>query len=135
MSKKHIISMTYKPKIEKVFSGVCCQTIRTLRKKSFEVGDQATIFEWSGRPYYSEWGRRLEVKIIDAEDLIIYEDCVFRNYSYEPNTFYRYLWSEMSVLAHADGISPPTGEELKRVLTGGRKIPDEGIKMKIIRWR
>ena len=130
---KHILAMSYKPKIEKVFLGICCQTIRIQRKKPFEVGDTATIFEWSGKPYHSRWGRRLEVEITDVEDIIIYDDIVRRRVNeYECENV---LWSELDFLAEADYIEPPTGEELKKVLTGGKKIPQEGIKMQIIRWR
>ena len=37
-------------------------------------------------------------------------------------------------LAKRDGIVPPTGEELGRVLLSMHKIPDAGLPAQIIRW-
>jgi len=37
-------------------------------------------------------------------------------------------------VAARDGIEPPTGEALCRVLSGMHTIPDEGIEAQVVRW-
>ncbi|MDD5048078.1 MAG: hypothetical protein PHH09_04050 [Methanoregulaceae archaeon] len=41
----------------------------------------------------------------------------------------------MDTVAKLDGIDPPTGIELGRVLASKNKIPEKGIDAQIIRWK
>ena len=53
---KYNIPLTYKPKIPKVLSGECTQTIRAGRK--FKTGDLISFHGWEGKPYRSKWSFR-----------------------------------------------------------------------------
>ena len=44
---RHVMAMTYAPKIDAVQDGRCTQTIRTMRKKEIEGGDS---IPWMDRP-------------------------------------------------------------------------------------
>jgi len=43
------------------------------------------------------------------------------------------VWS-MILTAKADGIDPPTGEALEKVMKEYHRIPDEGLEAQILRW-
>lgn len=66
------IPMSYGPKLDAVFEGRCRQTIR--KGDKYEVGQRRWIFEWSGRPYRSKWGRRMLVEIVKVCRLGLTED-------------------------------------------------------------
>lgn len=54
---KHILPLTYKPKIQDVRSGKCCQTIRPKSEnKPKQVDDWVMFHGWEGKPYRSSWG-------------------------------------------------------------------------------
>jgi len=56
---KHVLPLTYKPKIEEVKTGRCTQTIRPVsNSKSKEINDLVMFHGWGGRPYYSSWSWR-----------------------------------------------------------------------------
>ena len=60
------MSLTYGPKIEAVFNDECHQTIRLVRSDApLSVADRLTLHTWSGRPYRSPWGRRLDTLVAD----------------------------------------------------------------------
>lgn len=66
----HILSLTYKPKIDPVFKGQIRQTIRTYNPgKPKMPGDKILLHEWTGKPYRSPWGRRFEGTV--AETIIL----------------------------------------------------------------
>lgn len=115
----HVLSMTYPPKIERVFKGEITQTIRRWwpGKPLKKVGDSLIIHTWEGKPYRSKWGKRLYATITHAD--IIALDTITDE--------------ELTALAELDGIEPPTAEELKRTLSklnGGLVGGD----YQVIRW-
>lgn len=62
--RTHVMGLTYGPKIDAVFSGECHQTIRLVRSDApWNVGDKLILHTWTGRPYRSPWGRRLDARI------------------------------------------------------------------------
>jgi len=129
-ARKWNIPLTYPPKIKAVQDGNCTQTIRVGDK--FRVGDLVSFHGWEERPYRSKRGFRTPYwGIILVEDISIYSNGI---YSPWPDMFCEWDTPEMDALASLDGIDPPTGEELGRVLTSMHKIPDEGLSAQIIIW-
>ena len=56
---KHILPLTYEPKIPDVLSGKCTQTIRPISyTKPKNKGDLVMFHGWEGKPYYSKWSFR-----------------------------------------------------------------------------
>ena len=56
---KHILPLTYEPKIPDVISGKCTQTIRPMsNKKEKSKGDFVMFHGWAGKPYRSKWSFR-----------------------------------------------------------------------------
>lgn len=56
---KHILPLTYEPKIQDVIDGKCTQTIRPISSTKFkEKGDLVMFHGWSGQPYFSKWSFR-----------------------------------------------------------------------------
>lgn len=54
--RKHVLPLTYAPKIPAVLDGRCTQTIRAGRK--FKTGDLVMFHGWEGLPYRSKWSFR-----------------------------------------------------------------------------
>lgn len=136
MTRKHILPLTYAPKIPKVLSGECIQTIRPGRK--YQVGALVMFHGWEDRPYRSKWSFRTPYwKIHTVWDVRIYRDgIVFLERKggpdYSPEMFR--MWPFLDWLAVLDGIDPPTGTELGRVLTNMHKLPSDGLPSQVIRW-
>ncbi len=129
--RKWVIPLTYPPKIPKVLSGECTQTIRPGRK--FEPYDLVSFHGWEGRPYWSKWSFRTpyhEIQLV--EDIILFAGGI---YSEWPDVFSPWDSPVMDTVAKLDGIDPPTGIELGRVLASKNKIPEKGIDAQIIRWK
>lgn len=65
---KHILPLTYEPKIADVRDGFCIQTIRPgSESRPKNVGDFVMFHGWSGVPYRSKWNWRTPyMKIIDT---------------------------------------------------------------------
>jgi hypothetical protein len=96
------------------------------------MGDLVSFHGWEGRPYRSKWSFRTPYwALILVEDISIYSNGI---YSPWPDRFCEWDTPEMDALASLDGIDPPTGEELGRVLTSMHRIPDEGLSAQIITW-
>jgi hypothetical protein len=68
---KHVLPLTYEPKIKDVINGVCRQTIRPKSKvKPKEIGDLVCFHGWIGKPYRSKWSfRTLYWKIVEVFDI------------------------------------------------------------------
>lgn len=132
---KHVMPMTYQPKRDAVFNGKCTQTLRLGRK--YEVGDSILIFEWSGKPYRSKWGRRVRVKVTDVLDCGVSDPgIVFPLGMHTPMV----AWKDPAAnyLALLDGIDPPTGVEWKRVimsLNGLKTFGPGALPSQIVRWK
>lgn len=122
------IPLTYKPKIEAVFAGTIRQTIRLGRR--YKVGDSVTLYEWSGRPRRSKWGRRKDAVLTVVRDVhcdadgVTWSECEFTWWQGNVGNF----------LAQADGIDPPTGLELKRVLESFHGPFIAPVEAQILRW-
>ncbi len=125
--RKWNIPLTYAPKIPGVLNGSIWQTIRAGRK--YRVGDLVSFHGWSGRPYRSPWSFRTPYAALKAViPITILTDGIEAPREFRP-------WSLLDGIARLDGIEPPTGAELYRVLSGMHKIPDDGIEAQILRWR
>lgn len=128
--KKHVLSLTYEPKVIPVLTGKCHQTIRLGRQ--FKKGDLIMFHGWAGLPYRSPWSFRTPYYCIkEVVDIEITPDCMI-----DLKTFAGMSWEspEMDEIARLDGIDPPTGVELFRVLSRLNKIPDTGVAGQIIRF-
>jgi len=127
--KKHVMALTYKPKIEPVRDGRCIQTIRKGRK--FSVGDSILIHGWEGRPYRSKWSWRLRVEVQHIQNISIDARGIHRASHAIP-----LRWGSISVaeIAKNDFIKPSTGEALKEVLFGLNGVPTKSEAYQIIRW-
>ncbi len=127
---KHILPLTYAPKIPAVLSGGCTQTIRAGRK--FNRGDLVSFHGWDGRPYRSRWSFRTPYwETVCAVDIEIHPWGFL-----DEITQMELYWDQpyANTIAARDGIVPATGEELGRVLLAMHKIPPEGLPAQIIRW-
>ena len=116
--RKHVMAITYAPKIEPVRDGRCTQTIRAGRRVA--VGDEILFHGWAGRPYRSKWDWRKRV----TEGI---------QYS---NNLTIWRWYEIIVdsIAEHDFIDPPAGEALRDVLFGLNGAPKEPQQYQVIRW-
>ena len=128
--RKWNIPLTYAPKIAGVLAGSIRQTIRTGRK--FSPGDLVSFHGWSGRPYRSPWSFRTPYfPLTQVIPIVIFEGGIA-----DPSWgWMEFLpWSDLDDLARLDGIEPPTGAELYRVLSALNPIPEGGVEAQIIRW-
>ena len=84
----------------------------------------------AGRPYRSKWGRRLDVEVTEVHSIRVYDWGIIDEHGFGCT------WNApgMSRLARLDGIDPPTGLELKRLLFEMNKSK-QGAEYQIIRWR
>ena len=124
--RKWNIPLTYEPKIAGVRDGTIRQTIRAGAK--YRIGDLVSFHGWSGRPYRSPWSFRTPYcSLIQVIPITIYPSGIEA-----PGEVRR--WDLLDEIARLDGIEPPTGEALCRVLSGMHKIPDEGVEAQILRW-
>ncbi|HEY3419367.1 MAG TPA: hypothetical protein VGK23_02320 [Methanomassiliicoccales archaeon] len=111
----HIMSLTYKSKINDVQAGKCRQTIRTHKENPCKhVGDKIILHTWSGKPYRSPWGWRYESKI-ESLAVLFYSDGVWHMADSE-GMFHPCESAVMDEIAKADGIFPPTKERLEATL-------------------
>ena len=126
------VPLTYLPKIPKVISGECTQTIRTGRK--YAVGDLIRFYTWTGKPYRSKRQTITEYMPIIEVIGVYLGNCTFGYMSVGCG----YHWNSPLIdeIARRDGIVPPTGEALRDVLIQKNgKIPENGIESQIVRWK
>lgn len=128
----HLLSFTYKPKIDAVFSGECTQTIRKVRKRQIKPGDRLLIHTWTGKPRYSRWGQRItvgvtEVIYITVLDWGVLEGTVAHSWLYRGDPL-------LLELAERDHIDPPTPEVLRDVLKT-LNAPEWTGEYNVIRWK
>jgi hypothetical protein len=123
------LPLTYPPKIPGVIAGTIRQTIRVTKKTHYCVGDRVAFHGWAGTPYRSPWSFRTELLPLRvAQDIIIFPKGIsLVNGLVTP-------WGELVILATLDGIDPPTGIELGRVLCEYNDVPESGAPGQIIRW-
>jgi hypothetical protein len=131
------LPLTYAPKVESVFSGVCRQSIR--RGERFSVGDKITFFTWAGKPYRSKWDRRYEARLTAAYPIKIIDARPTQNIvsilSDRVGDFPAILDDgDCASLARQDGIMPNTRAGLVAVLDalhGGKSLSG---KWQVLRW-
>jgi hypothetical protein len=106
MTKVHTISMTYKPKIEPVFSRECHRTLRFTRK--IKEGDKLLIHDWVGVPYRSKWGRRLYVEVMCVRSVIVDMKCI-KTLDRTGENWFSTPWEDdiAAYMAKEDGIVKP----------------------------
>lgn len=126
---KHVMALTYEPKIDAVRDGRCRQTIR--KGGRFSVGDSILMHGWEGRPYRSKWSWRLRVKVTHVDNITIDEQGIHRATHAVP---LRWESKRVDEIAKNDYIEHATGEELKNVLFGLNDVPDKIEPYQIIRW-
>lgn len=124
---KKILPLTYEPKIEGVINGTIRQTIRKGWK--YKVGDQIAFHGWEGKPYRSKWSFRT-----GYYELTQVIDCTIYPHGFRVTHFHHWTDWDVDAIARWDGIDPPTGVELGRVLNELNKIPQAGIYAQILRW-
>ncbi|MFA4971981.1 MAG: hypothetical protein WC683_05160 [bacterium] len=142
--KKHNLPLTYPPKIAAVLAEECTQTIRPGRR--FAIGDLLSLHGWEGKPYRSKWSFRTPYwPLVSVDDIWIERGgirltadttyCQVDQIRVEPILV---PWTLLDRLAAKDGIVPPTGEELGRVLLGMHekavKRAGGSFPAQIIRW-
>ena len=132
----HNLPITYRPKADAVFAGTCDQSMRKGNK--YAVGDALLIFEWTGKPYRSRWGRRLRAVVTETESVWLYHDgFVFPCHGTRPSHWQGTTWWQEDAanqLAIEDGIVPPTGVALRATLMklNGKDWQGE---YQIVHWR
>lgn len=126
MTRKWNLPLTYAPKIAGVCDGSIRQTIRVGRK--FSPGDLVSFHGWSGRPYRSTWSFRTPYAALKA----VIPITIYPGGIEAPGEIRS--WGLLDEIARLDGIEPPTGEALCRVLSGMHKIPFAGVGAQILRW-
>lgn len=138
--RHHSMPMTCKDKLERVFSGEIRQTIR--RGQRYQEGDALTIFEWTGTPYRSKWGRRIDEKVkvvfpimVKDSGVGVFNDGIVKNGLVNLSVV---PWSSdyINTLAWMDGVKPASGVRLKKVLM--EMHPDLDMKngeiFQVVRW-
>jgi len=133
---RHVMSITYQPKIEPVKDGRCTQTIRKGRRVA--EGDEILFHGWVGRPYRSKWDWRKRVTVTEVITICIDDILgIATLYSEKSNLLNWHSWGSQYVeqLAEYDFIDPPTGEALRGVLFGLNGAPDGPGEYQIIRWK
>ena len=128
--RKHVMAITYPPKIEPVKDGRCTQTIRAARKgRKVSAGDEILFHGWAGRPYRSKWDWRKRVKVYEVIDIEISAEGMLIE-----GTLHAWTSWYPGRLAEYDFIDPPTGEALRDVLFGLNGAPGGPEEYQIIRW-
>jgi len=131
--KKHVMAITYKPKIIPVLDNSCFQTIRKGRKVS--VGDSILFHGWIGKPYRSKWSWEKRVKVTMTTSIIVFDEGIsIINKEGEIGPVAHWSGDYCDRLAKEDFIEPATGEELKNVLFGLNGNPSAKEEYQIIRW-
>ena len=130
---KHVMAMTYAPKIAAVQDGRCTQTIRGMRKKEINVGDSILFHGWTDpkKPYNSKWNNRMRVTVTEViHFLASTEGLKFENTKTIP-------WDDIIIdtIAQRDFIDPPTGLALRDVLFELNGAPSTPENYQVIRWR
>lgn len=134
---KHVMAMTYEPKIKAVLDGRCRQTIRQGEK--VKTGDEILFHGWEGKPYRSKWDWRKRVVVTDVTPIAIYNTDLLNGVHFprtNPVSVFHWNHDRINRLARRDFIEPPTGEALRDVLfkLNNIKPSDESERYQIIKW-
>lgn len=130
---KRCLALTYAPKIEGVRNGTIRQTIR--EGYNYTAKDQVMFHGWEDRPYRSPWSWRTPYYTLTEVIHIAIGNSGLWFYPPKEIEGKFVPWHDLSVLASADGIVPPSGEALGKVLKGSQKFaPGQRIHAQILRW-
>jgi len=133
--RRHVKAFTYEPKIPAVLAGTCSQTIRKVGKVKVEAGDIITFHDWEGRPYWSSWTWSFEVEVSEVLKITACEGgIIVRPPGCMTTTLKKWTSPWARKLAETDGLQPPTGEELRRVLVSQMKRDEVVKQFQVIRW-
>ena len=98
--RKHVMALTYEPKIDSVRAGNCTQAIRPDKDKDIERSDTILFHGWEGRPYRSKWDWRYGPVVVKQVIRIrLYPEGV-----YYQDTEKMVPWERCEPLANLDGI-------------------------------
>ena len=128
---RHVMSITYEPKINAVQNGRCTQTIRSMRKKEIKVRDSILFHGWSGKAYRSKWNNKMRVTVTE----ILYFFASTEGVKFENSKIIPWDDIMIDILAMNDFIDPPTGQALRDVLFELNGAPSTPVEYQIIRWR
>jgi hypothetical protein len=143
-TKTHILSLTYKPKIDAVKAGICRQTIRRFKPdRPKHPGDKLLLHTWAGKPYRTPWDWRLETPI---KEVYVLEMPEGTDWGY-PGEYVLFFWKvlppntwsraalDLDELAARDGIDPPTHIGLEETLMKLNGLDSMiGTAWEVIRW-
>ena len=137
---KHVLPLTYEPKISDVRDGFCTQTIRQKSEsRPKKIGDFITFHGWEGTPYQSKWSWRMPyMKITDTFSIqflkITSNDTValLKEIPSGSDHFDRLAVKEMDKIAHLDGF-----DTFERMVIQFKKMYGKEIfttLFQVIRW-
>ena len=137
---RHVMALTYAPKIEAVKSGACCQTIRRYNyERPKRPGDKLILHTWAGRPYRSQWDWRLTTTIDSVWRLRFpgIRNGITASISF--NEGRDWLPTDgigLTNIAIDDGIEDPSAESLRATLKRLNGLVSLfGTEWEIIRWQ
>lgn len=122
----HKMTLSYKPKIPLIDAGTCTQTIRAGRK--VRAGDTVELIHYSGIPYQSPPSWEKTITISSVLPILACSNGIKHNVRHDWNAPF------MHNLARRDGITPGTGQELKKVLDSYYRLTKIPREFQIIRW-
>jgi len=130
--KKHILPLTYEPKIQAVIEGTCTQTIRPMNwSNQKKPGDLIMFHGWEGKPYRSKWSFRTPYwKLIEVIDVLIFPDRIV--WHDENCNVGEFKGATIQDIARMDGFRDYSSmyQELKRMY--GVNLDD--MYFQILRW-
>jgi hypothetical protein len=135
-TRTHILSLTYKPKIEAVKAGTIRQTIR-LKRSDVEKrpGDKLLLHTWAGKPYRTPWDWRLETTITERIALLYQFGLWHYNENGHGQGYETARYGYMDEIAKLDGIDPPTIYGLTDTLARLNGLTSlENTFWEVIRW-
>ena len=134
---KHILPLTYEPKIPNVLCGKCTQTIRPISyTKTKKVNDLIMFHGWSDKPYRSKWSFRTPywriTKVFDIRFKKDYENNRVILRKAVDDFFHDLSVDEMNAIAILDGF-----ENIKEMMIEFYEMYGEKIYemiFTVIRW-
>jgi hypothetical protein len=116
---RYVMAFTYEPKIERVRRGEISQTIRP--KWKVALGDRILLHGWTGKPYRSKWSWRLSVTVSHVENIYAFADGIKIDIN-GAWIFFPWDSERADTIAALDGIEPPTGIALGKLLTNMHRL-------------
>ena len=130
-SDRHVKSFLNTWKARAVQDGTCCQVIQMRGVDPVDVGDHILFHGWAGKPYKSEWSWRKRVRVTEVMDVFIRQDGIILQQW--PPTLAPWNHPFVRRLAEDEGVVPPTGKELYKILDSTYGLKEPGA-YQIIKW-